>query len=292
MPILMLKTVLVGVDLDDASLIGLKAGRALAATAGAKLHIVHVSDSDATDAVHAALNRVGLRPGDAPVHVVTGDPGPTISALGKEIGADVIVIGPHRDHEPTKRARQLGPTAISIVTNASAPCLALAHPLRLPLERVVVAIDLSDTSRGALLVGLSWASALRSPKRRSANGTKLIAFHVHRSKAPEEESASKRALEEELVRVERDAGEWAGVTIERATMASESPEDAIAEFARAKNADLVILGTRGDGLDAISRLGSVSAAVTKRLELPTLLVPPAVWAAYADTASRHGSHAK
>ena len=40
--------------------------------------------------------------------------------------------------------------------------LVLAEPLRLPLRRVLVPIDLSETARGALMVALTWASALRS----------------------------------------------------------------------------------------------------------------------------------
>jgi nucleotide-binding universal stress UspA family protein len=56
---------------------------------------------------------------------------------------------------------------------------------------------------------------------------------------------------------------------------------AIAHFAREQRSDLVVLGTRGLGLDATGRLGSVSAAVAERLETPILLVPPAVWADYA-----------
>lgn len=288
MQLLTLKTVLVGMDLDDSSLVAVRAGQTLAEAAGAKLHVVHVSNSDATDAVVAALERIGVRPGDAPVHVVSGDPARAISDLGHEIDADVIIVGPHREQKRPKGGRQLGSTALAVVTNATAPCLVLGQPLRLPLARVVVPVDLSDTARGALVIGLSWASALREPGRVSKNGTKLVVLHVHEPTKAVDPSA----LDAQLEHIERDAGAWAGVDIERATVESASPADGIAEYAKSHDADMLILGTRGDGLDDVARLGSVSEEVTQRLELPTLLVPPAVWATYVGSASHQTGRAE
>ena len=55
----------------------------------------------------------------------------------------------------------------------------------------------------------------------------------------------------------------------------------IVEEAKSSEADLVVLGTRGLGLDRAQRIGSVSASVSRTTELPLLLVPPAVWQEYA-----------
>src|SRR5215813_10034592 len=44
MRLLTLKTVLVATDLDDSSLVALATGKELAESAGAKLHVIHVSD--------------------------------------------------------------------------------------------------------------------------------------------------------------------------------------------------------------------------------------------------------
>jgi nucleotide-binding universal stress UspA family protein len=282
MRLLTLKTVLVATDLDDASFVALSTGKALAESAGAHLHVVHVSDApDATTAVQSALKRASLEPGDASVHVVGGEPGRAISDLGETIGADVIVLGPQCKQKREEGRRAFGSTALAAVTSATAPCLVIAQPLRLPLTCVVVAVDLSDTSRGALVTGLSWASALRAHGRTPADGTKLIGLYVHQPSQADEMSA----LDEALGRVEQDAGKWAGITIERATSANPSAAAGIAEFVNSSRADLLVLGTRGLGLDRKNRLGSVSAAVTQQLELPMLLVPPAVWTAYAGQAT-------
>jgi nucleotide-binding universal stress UspA family protein len=44
---------------------------------------------------------------------------------------------------------------------------------------------------------------------------------------------------------------------------------------------LVVMGTRGLGLDPVGRLGSVTASAIQALAVPTLLVPPAVWKGFA-----------
>lgn len=288
MRLLTLKTVLVATDLDDASFVAVSTGKALAESAGAQLHVVHVSDArDAPSAVQSALERASLEPGDASVHVVGGEPGRAISDLGEKIGADVIVLGPQRRQKREEGRRAFGSMALAAVTGATAPCLVIAQPLRLPLKCVVVAVDLSDTSRGALVTGLSWASALRVQARTPPDGTKLIGLHVRQASQPDDASV----LDEELKRVEQDAGKWAGISIEGATSSNPSAAAGIAEFASSNRADLVVLGTRGLGLDRKNRLGSVSAAVTQQLELPLLLVPPAVWTAYTLEATRPAASA-
>jgi nucleotide-binding universal stress UspA family protein len=290
MRLLTLKTVLVATDLDDSALAALSTGKQLAGSAGAKLHVVHVSaGGEATDAVQSVLQKGGLEPGDATVHIIDGEPGRAISALSDKIGADVIVLGPHRKQRQRERRHPFGSTAMEAVTSAAAPCLVLAQPLRLPLACVVVGVDLSDTSRGALVIGLAWASALRTQARDSTHTTKLIGLYVKPGEA--DGSSAARELDEELTLIERDAGEWASVAIERATATNASAAAGIIEYANAHNADLVVLGTRGAGLNEQKRLGCVASAVTQVLQLPTLLVPPTVWTAYAGEPAQSSSSA-
>jgi len=291
MRLLTLKTVLVATDLDDSSLVALATGKELAQSAGARLHVIHVSDArESTDAVQSVLQRGGLQPGDASVHIIGGEPGRAISAFSDKIGADVIVLGPHRKQPPRRERRHpFGSTAMAAVTSAAAPCLVLAQPLRLPLKCVVVGVDLSDTSRGALVTGLAWASALRSPDGAATHETKLIGLYVQ-PKQPDESSAP-RELAGELQQIERDAGEWASVAIEKATATNASAAAGIIEYANANDADLVVLGTRGTGLSDEKRLGCVASAVTQTLQLPTLLVPPTVWTAYAGEPAQSTSAA-
>ena len=132
MRLLRLKTVLVAADLDDASLPALRTARELADASGSALHVVHASVSPTVlETVGATARRAGLAPSDASIHIVAGPPAHAINLLADEIGAGVIVVGPHRTRQDVKRSRALGSTALSLVTNASVPCLATARWTRI-----------------------------------------------------------------------------------------------------------------------------------------------------------------
>jgi len=290
MRLLHLRVVLAAVDIDAASASIVEAARELALVAGAKLNIVHAwppSMATATlgereNALRSVIVRAGVKPTDVPLHMRVGDPAHVIRSLADRLRADVIVLGRHR--EPQATGRQLGSTALAVVTNAWAPCLVLSRPMRVPLERILVPVDLSDTSRGALVVALSWASALRGAEmlhgptmNDSVNLTSLFVDRV--MDARQNSSRSVQQFDDELNLLRRDAGTWASVAIDGDVIADNDVAKAIAEYAREHQADLVVLGTRGLGLDATGRVGSVSLAVTGQLDIPILLVPPAMWSA-------------
>jgi nucleotide-binding universal stress UspA family protein len=292
MHLLALRTVLVATDLDGASAAAIQTARALASAAGASLHVVHVDGAGPTatvlDAVDGFLRRCGVPPTARHTHVLVGDPAHSIRLLADQIKADVIVVGPHRERVATNGKRALGSTALAVVTESFAPCLVARSPLRVPLDRVLVAVDQSDAARGALIVGLSWASALRAPAattQPSAAATMLV-LHVEPASAAVTSTALQGqngagGLGRELERIRRDAGPWAGVSIEAVTHAADDPAAGIVAAAAERRADLIVVGTRGLGLDHTGRLGSVADRLVRTLEIPLLLVPPAVWTSYA-----------
>lgn len=289
MKLLRLTVVLAAIDLDESSGDALDGARELARTADAKLHIVHVGPADAKQqderkiAVERLLDRAGLSPADVPLHVVAGDPADAIRALSDKLRADVIVLGRHRARSAD--GQRLGSTALAVVTNSWAPCLVLPGPMRLPLERVLVPVDMSDTARGALVVALSWASALRRAEKRAtakSDPVSLTALCVDSAmRAGDATSEKQRVLNDELNRLRHEAGSWADVAIAGEVVASNDVVGSIAGHASEHDSDLVVLGTRGLGLDAVGRLGSVSLGVAGRIAIPILLVPPAVWNSYA-----------
>jgi nucleotide-binding universal stress UspA family protein len=293
MHLLTLRTVLVATDLDKASVAALETGRRLAAAAGAALHVVHVTHGSPAERsrgeLEAFARSVGVEPDARHVHLLDGDPPHAIRLLADRIGADVIVVGPHRERRDGDRSNSLGSTALAIVTDSFAPCLVAREPLAIPVERVLAAVDLSDTARGALVVALSWASALRAPPSRAGEGipATMVVLHVDRSTPPHDGGARRSqhgdTFAREVTRIRDDAGQWAGVSIEDRLVTGNDPARMIAEAALKHRADLIVLGTRGLGLDRVGRgrLGSVSASVVRSCETPVLLVPPAVWMSYA-----------
>ena len=283
MKLLHLKVVLAAVDVHESAVDTLRAARELANAAGAKLHVIHATPSgtDATG-VRQLLERSDLDQSDASLEIVAGEPIHVIRSFADKIRADVIVLGEHRERDAAPRS--LGSTALGVVTNSWAPCLVVSKPLRLPLEQLLVPVDLSDTSRGALVVGLAWASALRKNERASGEGrsetANLTALFVGAAAG----ETSSRALEDELARLRRDAGTWAGVSIrgEVVAGAGDKVPQMIAAYADEHDSDLIVLGTRGLGSNAVGRLGSVALGVLRGMDRPILLVPPAVWEGYSS----------
>ena len=292
MKLLHLKVVLAAIDTDESSLDTLRAARELANAAGAKLHVVHAMPADArrdrtapasaaADAMARLLERSDIKRSEASLEVAAGEPTYIIRSFADKIRADVIILGQHRG----RRADQprLGSTALGVVTNSWAPCLVVSQPMRLPLEHVLVPVDLSNTSRGALFVALSWASALRQTQKGGGAAVSetvaLTALFVDGQKR----EASPQALDAELDRLRRDAGAWAGVGVRGAVVAHDEIPQAIADYAASQPSDLIVLGTRGLGADAVGRLGSVASGVLSRMDTPILLVPPALWENYAST---------
>jgi nucleotide-binding universal stress UspA family protein len=288
--LLILRTVLVATDLEPSSLDALGSAHRLAKLAGAALHVVHVvapaspgarglaSRGSPGDGVRAALRSADIPEGDVQLHVIPGSPAEAIGALADRVTADVIVIGHHRQQRGGTGGHSLGSTARRIAERAFAPVLVAGQPLRLPLHRVLVPTDFSDTARGALLVGLSWASGLRA---RAGEPTALTALHVQPDDEDAGRSGSSESLERELELLKRDAGSWADVTVQGCAKRDADAARAIGSFAVEHDADLVVVGTRGTGADDESRLGSVSDSVVTQVQVPTLLVPPAVWRVHA-----------
>jgi nucleotide-binding universal stress UspA family protein len=282
MRLLTLKTILVAVARDGTSDAGVRAGAALAASTGAVLHVVHVTDERGV--TPETLAQSMLRGVDARVHIVPGDAAYSIRSIADRLKADVIVLGPHRGGTDPGRGSAFGTTALGVVTNASAPCLVVSQALDLPLRHVLVPVDLSDTSRGALFVALSWASALR-PTEEDAS-TSLTALYV----GPNRESVAVgadpiRALEQQVGEIRDVGGSWAGVDVRHSAVVGTDTAATIARYASEHGAGLVVLGTRGLGLDPIGRVGSVAGETIRLVHLPLLLVPPALWLTHA----RHSS---
>jgi nucleotide-binding universal stress UspA family protein len=285
MRLLYLKTVLVADDLLATSEAALRTAAALRDGSGASLHIAHVAPAHTEMAarsgiraefVHAMeenVSRAGIGRAYTP-HVLAGSIDDSIGALADRIEADVIVTG-RRTRAALPMERPLGGTAFGIITRSAVPCLAVSNPMTIPVKRVLVATDFSDASRGAIVVALSWASALRD---RGATVPTLTALHVS---SDARSTTKQQGVEEELAILRRVSGDWAGVDVRGTTIPAEDAASAIAAQASATNAELVVLGTRGSDKHHDGALGSVSAAVLGVVHAPVLLVPPAVWRDYA-----------
>lgn len=283
MRLLTLRTVLVATDHTPASDAALQTARRLVEASGAKLHVTHVAVPDTRGPTHrmgAALGRAGPTARQQRYHALNGDPAAQISALANRLAADLIVLGRHGDAGSHRSGQKLGSTAYAVITTSVAPCLAVRRALDLPLQRALVATDFSEAGRGALLVALSWASALRSRAPGHVE-PKLLALHVEADDSPTRALAAQKTLDKELESLRRSAGGWAGVEVEGVTRTANDPARCIVDCARQDAVELVVVGTHALQPTADVALGCVSAAVVRELDVPVLLVPPHVWREFA-----------
>lgn len=302
MKLLQLKVVLAAIDRDEISSAVLHSARELAMAAGARLHVINVvgvnapqrdvpRESGADAELERLLHRAAVPPGEAGIHVARGEAAREIRSFATTVSADVIVLGRHH------HADSLGSTAMRVVTNAEAPCLIISTAMTLPLERVLVPVDLSETARGALLLALSWASALRGAEKSAGSVTNepanLTALLVDRhGPGGDAESVPAEPLEDELRQLREDAGSWASVAIGGVTVGGGDVAATIAKYADEHKSELVVLGTRGLGADPVRRIGSVSEQVMRQASVPILLVPPAIWSSEPPSKSIGGANAR
>ena len=288
MRLLSLRTVIAATDLTPASDAALETALRLAAGAGTALHVVHIAPSadlaadkakrdEYTHDLEEAIRRSGVATDQHTIHILSGHAPSAITALAERVGADLIIVGRHRG-DAQERHGALGSTAYEIVTHTSVPCLVITRTRSLSMHCVLAATDFSESARGALLMALSWASALRS-RASDAPEPEVLALHVAADGGGTERTL--HTLDHELDLLRQSAGDWAGVRVRGATQRGPDPVSGIVDYSRHHDVSLVVLGTRGLAVGATPRLGSVSAAATQQMEVPVLLVPPAVWRNFA-----------
>jgi nucleotide-binding universal stress UspA family protein len=184
-----LRTVLVGTDLSQESRSAVKVTDHLVPSLSGDVHVVHaeplrdawiawrddsnpeteeaprnhpdISDHRARLARH--IEEAKLDHPEPHLHVHTGRPYQVINATALAVGADLIVLGPHRPWRAFDGL--LGSTSERVIRTSDTPCLLMNRPLEAPPRRIVVATDLSPHAEGAAQVAVAWANQWAADNR-------------------------------------------------------------------------------------------------------------------------------
>jgi nucleotide-binding universal stress UspA family protein len=296
-----IRSILVATDLREGSGDVTRAAAALAAVVGARLHLLHALDVDLSpyipqsrelsfdDPSRLAEGRLDdqveatVPPGVevATRQVVIYSAHRAILERAGSVGADLIVLGPHRKR-PVGDAF-LGGTADRVIRAASVPCLVVRAPLSLPLRRVMVPLDLSAPAREALDLALRWKLALQpSEEERLFSESRLTVLHVVSNdfRLPDFDF-DREVIAPELHReVEAAVGRVegaVGLEIREEVVWGDSATTEIVRRAAEEQSDLVVLATHGYGVIRRALIGGVAVGVTRGAHCPVLLVPPALW---------------
>jgi nucleotide-binding universal stress UspA family protein len=292
-----IQRILIGLDLSDVSIAAAKwASQSFAPDAEVTLaHVIELpgrprfaSDKlPPADAIEGAAREYAesrlreiasfLTPGVTGREVRVGKPAEVIPELAREVGADLVVIGPHDDRP--RPSKFLGTTAERIVRTSPVPVLVAGSPGAGSPHTFLVPIDDADITSTLL----AWTRDLAA--RFDADVTLLHvmsnAVYSHVASMSYATSRSESEAQKEIDKELAQAGvhwleELARTGIERervsAAVTYGKAGDAALEMANAIVADLIILGRRGSGLVAPALLGSTVGTVLHGARCPVLVI--------------------
>jgi nucleotide-binding universal stress UspA family protein len=213
--------------------------------------------------------------------VKVGSPAKEIAACGREVKAELIVMG--RGGGRAVRDALLGSTAERVLRQSKLPVLVVRLPARAAYRRPALALDFDDASRGAVRMLLR---ALPAPRPRT---TVVHAFHVPYQSLSYPSLAEDYARERRAL-LQREHTEKLAALIEAAVGAKSSASSAldwrpyvrygfaqalIAKAVENEDTDLLVLGTQGHTGLAHVFLGTVAGDVLREVKCDVLVVPPA-----------------
>lgn len=270
-----------------------RAGR-LALAQGAAIRLIHVLPRGLAglDARFRELGRHHLERAEARLRRVLAERsradvrlsadlvrGPAAEAIVRAAGegADLIVVG--RRGGGLTRAL-LGSTTRRVVRLARVPVLAVGQAAKLPYRRIVVGLEASAASLGALRVAMALADRSRSgfvivnaieDPFAGLPVSLLPGTATERSALRAERLRDRtRRLRSVVGRVVDRPEAW------RLVVRAADPRQAILQAAaEGRGADLIALGRTGRGRLPAFLIGSVAEAVLDRARIDVLVVPPA-----------------
>nr|HRC84151.1 universal stress protein [Thermoanaerobaculia bacterium] len=213
--------------------------------------------------------RLGIGAADGETRLILDTAERALTTCAADTRAALIVVG---ESTRARALRLLGTTADRLVRRSPCPVL-VTHPgSAFPPRTVLIPVDLSDLSGGALRAGLSmirqagwtpeWVEVLFALDPAERTGS--LQF------SPEQ---VERFAADELERFLANYGDAAGVNLRRHVLTAE-PREGLLERIAELGPDLVVVGTHGRrGLDRLL-LGSVATAVLAHAETNVLVVPP------------------
>jgi nucleotide-binding universal stress UspA family protein len=257
-----LQRIVVGMDFGAPSV---DAARWVAGTfaPGAELVLTQAVGARAADDESAVRQRMHdvagslAAPANYRVEVRAEGAARAILEVAMEVGADLIVVGPHGGRETP---RGIGTTAERLIRTSPVPVLLVAHARRRRLEQLLVPVDGGDLTPRIL----EWSDFLA---RRDRAAVTLMHVGEPRSEATRVASTGRESdWLTNLVAESPDPRVTTSVTVE-----GKPAEEILLAAARA-GADLVVMGRRGQRRALSGIAGSTASDVLRRAPCPILIV--------------------
>lgn len=178
--------------------------------------------------------------------------------------ADLVAIG-----SSTLDNADVGPTAFRVAETARSDVLVVRRQPRVSYRRVVVGVDLSEGSAMAVEAALRWAPEAEVTVA-YVLPTRFDSYMLDAGMFPEEVDRVRRIrLDEAGLRLEEFVERWPGRL--RPYLTDGPAETLLEDVARRRNADLVVVGSRGAGATKIVLLGTVASSVLRDMPSDVLI---------------------
>ena len=288
--------ILVPTDFSTASDDALAQAKTLAGRFGSSLHLLHVFEDPFTSAAFAsemyatlplslrddmfrdAERRLAERlPADEKMlfngttEIVSGTPATTIVEYAATLGAELIVIGTHGRSGLSHLL--LGSVAERVIRLAAVPVLTIRQPAP-PAKRVLVPTDFSATADAALdyayLVAERFGASIQLLHvLDDPFVTEGLAAEAYISEAPVLRSALLKEAQARLAH--RTAPREQGIVVDGEVLFGYGAKT-IAEYAKTRGTNLIVMGTHGRTGVAHLLLGSVAERLVRIAPCPVLTV--------------------
>ena len=260
--------VLAAVDLSPLSRRVAERGRILAESHGAELRLVHIWEPPDIPLPDDMLERVYLyQQGQAenlltwinararcPVEleVRSGNVAVNLTRMSRQ--ADLLVTGTSSVDQS-----RIGPLTTRLARKVHSSVLTVRRRPDTPYRRVIAAVDLSDSSASAVDLAISLFTGADTVTAVASLPSHDEVFLASAGVPPERlEEVRRRRLSLMEERLEKFVADWGGLVTTR--VLDGPPAETVAEFARRRSADLVVVSSRGAGNSNMVLLGSIAEA--------------------------------
>ncbi|MER6617797.1 universal stress protein [Streptomyces xantholiticus] len=230
-------------------------------------------DADVRDQVRERLaSHVRQYAGGSGVDVVVrvGRVSPTVALEVEHCAADLLVVGAHG--EDRLGDALLGTTPENLIRSSRAPVLVVRGPPGGDYRTVLLAVDVTDSSREAARCGIALTPGAEHYAVHvcAVPGEHLLRMHG----VSEEELSQLRdvCLQEVRPQVERLVGSLASPVPPHLLVTTGSPAITVAELGELHGADLMVIGTGARSKLEHAFLGSVAQHVMRRVRCDVLVV--------------------
>lgn len=198
--------------------------------------------------------------------IYEGDPRAALMVYGEDPRVDLVVVG-RTGESAGPGFLHLGSVTEHLAHHGTFP-LAVVVPGDPPFERIALGLDGSDES----LVAARWCAPLAAALGASVVGVSIFEPIVELT-MPSSPKNWRRTTETEIEQWGAPLTEL-GVDLTPVAERGLSPADGLLQVADARDADMLVLGTRGLGGFSGLRIGGVALKVLHAADRTVVLVPP------------------